>query len=256
MVDKIECEMMTAQSGVRHGFFTRRGGTSEGLYTSLNCGQGSADQSSNVLENKNIVAKALDLRIEDLRTVHQFHSADVYTVTANDPPSHWPKADAMVTQVPNVGLGILTADCAPVLFADADAGVIAAAHAGWKGALRGVLHQTVAKMAQLGAHPDRISATVGPTLSQENYEVGPEFHQQFLEQGLQNARFFIQGKEDRYQFDLPGFIAESLQKAGVMNISDLGLCTYGSESDFFSYRRSVHKNESDYGRQISVIVME
>ncbi|MGI9380376.1 MAG: peptidoglycan editing factor PgeF [Methyloligellaceae bacterium] len=256
MVDKIECEMMTTQPGVRHGFFTRNGGKSDGLYESLNCGQGSADQTSKVLENKNIVAQTLDLRPEDLRTVHQFHSAEVFTITSNDTPSGRPKADAMVTNMPNIGLGILTADCAPVLFAEPNARIIAAAHAGWKGALRGVLHQTVAKMAQLGAYPDRITATIGPTLSQVNYEVGPEFHQEFIEQSLQNACFFYQGKEDRYQFDLPGFIADSLQKAGVVNISNLGLCTYGSESDFFSYRRSVHRKENDYGRQISIIVLE
>lgn len=235
----------------RHGFFTRRGGASSGIFAGLNCGQGSSDQSEAVAVNRTRVAEALGLGVQDLIGVHQIHSADVVTVTA--PLDRPVRADALVTRTPGLALTVLTADCQPVLFADAEAGVIGAAHAGWRGALSGVLEATVAAMEDLGARRDRIAAVIGPTISQRAYEVGPEFLDAFLAEDDRNDRFFANGEGDRYLFDLPGFGLHRLREAGVGRAEWTRHCTYSDAARFYSYRRSVHLHEADYGRLISAI---
>lgn len=237
---------------VPHGFFTRRGGASEGIFASLNCGYGSNEQAEIIAINRRLVAQAMDLPADRLAGVHQVHSPNVVTVTAASAAER-PKADAMVTAEPGLGLGILTADCMPVLFADAAAGVVGAAHAGWKGARDGVIGATVDAMCALGAARERIAAAIGPTISQAAYEVGPEFLEGFLDDDPDNARFFANGKGDRYQFDLPSYGLAALRAAGVERVHWTGHCTYADEERFFSYRRSVHRGHDSYGRLISVI---
>lgn len=240
---------------VRHGFFTRLGGVSDGLYASLNIGLGSADDRDRVLENRRRVAASLNVVPERLVTVHQVHSPDVARVERPVGDDR-PRADAMVTDRPGVALGISTADCLPVLFADADAGVIGAAHAGWKGALAGVLENTVAAMEALGAERSRVVAVLGPTISQDNYEVGPEFVDRFRADDAANERHFRPSpRVGHAQFDLAGYAAGRLEKAGVSG-ERLTPCTYADEEQFFSYRRATHRGEPDYGRQISAIVLE
>lgn len=237
---------------VRHGFFTRRGGASSGIFKGLNCGFGSSDQREAVTLNRSRVADAMESDATDLITVHQVHSADVAVVaTAQDVADI--KADAMVTATPGIALGILTADCQPVLFADAEGGVVGVAHAGWKGARDGVLENTVQAMEGLGAVRSRIAAVIGPSISQQAYEVGPEFLDTFLKHDTDNARYFKPGKGDRYHFDLPAYGVMRLQQAGIAQATWTGHCTYADPSRFFSYRRSVHQDEADYGRLISVI---
>lgn len=247
-------EILTADAlaPVRHGFFTRKGGASSGIYHGLNCGPGSADQSEAVAINRARVAEAMDVRSEALTSVHQVHSSDVLTVDAPLNGSR-PKADAMVTATPGLALGILTADCQPVLFADAEAGVVGAAHAGWKGALAGVLETTLTAMEDLGAQRAAISAVIGPSISQRAYEVGPEFFEAFEAEDTDYARFFAGGDGDRMHFDLPGFSLHRLREAGVGHAEWTRHCTYSDPERFFSYRRSVHQKEADYGRLISVI---
>jgi len=241
---------------IAHGFFGRAGGLSTGVYRGLNCGLGSDDDAATVRANRARVANALSLEPTNLLTVYQIHSANVVTITEPHAYEDAPEADAMVTATPGLGLAILTADCAPILFADAEAGVIGAAHAGWKGAIGGVLANTVQAMNDLGANPARIIAAIGPTISQTNYEVGPEFKTQFLDQSACSAGFFVPSpKADHHQFDLPGFVANQLAKAGVDQITDTSLCTYADEQRYFSYRRSTHSQEADYGRNISVIAL-
>jgi len=255
--DKIKlcASSLGAIDGVRHGFFTRQGGVSSGIYTSLNCGPGSRDQAANVAANRARVAELLGAEPGKLVTVFQKHSADA--VVADGP---WdgtpPEADAIVTTTPGLAIGILTADCAPILFCDGDAGVIAAAHAGWKGALGGIVEATVEAMRGLGAKPERIVAVVGPTISQDAYEVGPEFVERFTAEDPESAVFFITDEvSGEPHFDLPAYVGERLARAGVGSISDIGHCTYCEESRLFSYRRSQHHGEDDYGRQISAIVL-
>jgi len=247
-------EIITSPSlkGVSHGFFTRRGGASSGVYAGLNCGGGSDDQRDAVALNRARVAAALDLEPEALTNVHQTHSSDVVTVTQpfDDPR---PEADGMVSATPGVALAVLTADCEPVLFADAEARVIGAAHAGWKGALGGVLEATVEAMVGLGARRRRIAAVIGPTISQKAYAVGPEFVDRFLADDPDNARYFTKGEADRSLFDLPGYGLKRLAAAGVGQAEWTGHCTYCDPALFYSYRRSVHLKEADYGRLISVI---
>jgi len=238
-------------SPLRHGFFTRQGGASSGIFAGLNCGPGSSDQAEIVAINRARVACALQVDAAHLVTLHQVHSPDV--VTLDGPPVDRPRADAMVTNTPGLALGILTADCQPVLFADKEARVIGAAHAGWRGALDGVLEATVEAMERLGARRDQIIATIGPTISRSAYEVGPEFLQRFAEDDPGNATFFINGKPGKYHFDLPGFGLHRLKQAGVGKARWLGRCTYGEPSSFFSYRRATHAREADYGRLISAI---
>lgn len=237
---------------VPHGFFGRGGGASSGVFEGLNCGAGSSDQAEAVRINRGRVAEALDLAAEALVTIHQTHSADVVTVERPHDGAA-AKADAMVTATPGLGLGILTADCQPVLFADTRAGVIGAAHAGWKGALAGILEATVEAMMALGAERSRIAAVIGPTISQRAYEVGPEFFDTFLDADPASARFFAGGEGDRMQFDLPAYGLHRLREAGVGSANWTRHCTYSDPGRFYSYRRSVHEREADYGRLISVI---
>lgn len=235
-----------------HGFFTRAGGVSTGIYAGLNCGAGSRDAAENVTENRQRVAAFLDVTADNLVSVHQTHSADVLTaIGATGSPK--PKLDAMVTRTPGVALGVLSADCQPVLFADQTAGVVGAAHAGWKGALGGVLENTVTAMIKLGARAENIAAVIGPCISQAAYEVGPEFKQTFLDIDADYARFFADGENDRSMFNLPGFGLHRLKTAGVGHAAWTGHCTYTDPSRFYSYRNNTHAGEADYGRLISAI---
>jgi len=238
---------------VRHGFFTRKGGASSGIFHGLNCGAGSSDQSEIVQINRARVAEAMNAAPDAMVGVHQIHSADVITVT--EPSGERPKADGMVTRTPGVVLSVLTADCQPVLFTDPDAGVIGAAHAGWRGALDGVLDATLDAMEALGAVRSNIMATIGPCISQRAYEVGPEFVETFIDQDPTFSRFFASGNEDRAHFDLAGFGLDRLRNAGVKAAEWTRHCTYSDADRFFSYRRSVHDKEADYGRLISAITL-
>ncbi|WP_439118516.1 peptidoglycan editing factor PgeF [Marivita sp.] len=246
-------EIITADSlgPIRHGFFTRRGGASSGVFAGLNCGAGSSDQSEIVAINRARVADAMEVAGDQLVSVHQVHSAKV-EVVEGPLGSSKPQADAMVTKTPGVALGVLTADCQPVLFADHDTGVIGAAHAGWRGALDGVLEATIDAMTRLGAHRETIKAVIGPSISQRAYEVGPEFLDSFLAEDPQYARFFVNGDEDKFHFDLPGFGLYKLRSAGV-DAEWTRHCTYSDADRFYSYRRATHAREADYGRLISVI---
>jgi len=246
-------EILTADtlSDYRHGFFTRRGGASSGIFKGLNCGFGSTDQTEAVATNRNLVAGAMDVKHDALSCVHQYHSDQVYTVT--QPLSdELPKADAMVTATKGIALGILTADCAPVLFADMNAQVIGAAHAGWKGAIGGVLEATLAAMADLGATAQNTVAVIGPCISQRAYEVGAEFMDNFTAHDPDYDRFFA-GDPDSVHFDLPAFCLHRLRDAGIKDAEWIRHCTYSDPERFYSYRRSVHQKEADYGRLISTI---
>jgi YfiH family protein len=240
-----------ALAPVRHGFFGRAGGASSGVFQGLNCGHGSSDQTEAVTINRARVADAMGLPPEALVGVHQIHSAKVVTVAA--PLTEAVRADALVTATPGIALSVLTADCQPVLFADATAGVIGAAHAGWKGAIAGVLDATVAAMVALGAEPARIHAVIGPTISQRAYEVGPDFFDTVMAEDDSAARYFVQGAGDRMHFDLPGYGLHRLRAAGVGHAEWTRHCTYSDPDRFFSYRRSVHQREADYGRLIATI---
>lgn len=246
-------ELLTsaALAPVRHAFFSRRGGASSGIFAGLNCGQGSTDQSDMVAINRARAAAAMGIEVGRLVTLNQVHSADVARL--DGPSPGWIRADAMVTRTPGLGLGILTADCQPVLFADPSAGVIGAAHAGWRGALAGVLEATLDAMEALGARREDIAAVIGPTISQRAYEVGPEFLDAFLAEDPDYARFFANGAAGRYQFDLPSFGLHRLREAGVGHAEWTGHCTYSDPARFYSYRRTTHAREADYGRLISII---
>ena len=241
-----------ALAPVKHGFFTRRGGASSGVFEGLNCGQGSSDQSDIVAINRARVATAMGADSGGLRGVHQVHSADVVVAGATPPPQP-ARADAIVTDQAGLALSVLTADCQPVLFADADAGVIGAAHAGWKGALGGVLEATIDAMITLGAVREQITAVIGPSISQRAYEVGPEFFETFVIEDPAYARFFAAGDGDRMQFDLPAFGLHRLRAAGIAHAEWTRHCTYSDPDRFYSYRRSVHQREADYGRLIASI---
>jgi len=235
----------------RHGFFTRKGGASSGIFAGLNCGLGSSDQTDIVTINRARVAEVMGVDSGHLVTVHQTHSAIALPVTG--PLNGRPEADAMVTATPGVALAVLTADCQPVLFADAQAGVIGAAHAGWKGAQGGVLEATLDAMEALGAARSRITAAIGPCISQAAYEVGQEFYESFTDDDPETRRFFANGQAGRMQFDLPGYGLYRLRGAGVAHAEWCGNCTYGAPDRFYSYRRATHLGEADYGRLISVI---
>ena len=236
-----------------HGFFTRIGGASSGVFEGLNCGTGSSDQSDVVAINRARVADHMGVASDHLLGVHQHHSAEAITV--DKATAERPKADGLVTATQGLALSILTADCQPVLFADAKAGVIGAAHAGWKGALDGVLEATIDAMETLGAKRANISAVIGPCISQKAYEVGPEFLDRFLNEDPSYASFFAGGSGDRVHFDLAGFGLHRLRHAGVGRAEWTRHCTYSDATRFFSYRRSVHAKEADYGRLISTISM-
>lgn len=244
-----------ADSGIRHGFFTRVGGVSEGIYSGLNVGVGSQDARENIAENRRRVAEALHTAPENLLTLYQVHSADALIV--REPFSgDRPKADAMVTDRPGIALGALAADCGPVLYADAQAGVIGAAHAGWKGALTGILESTIEAMESLGARRERIVAVLGPSIGASNYEVGPEFVERFIMADEANERYFAPSQRQAHaHFDLNRYTVDRLARAGV-SAHMLGRCTYAEEDLFYSYRRSTHRQEPDYGRQISAIILE
>jgi YfiH family protein len=242
---------------VKHGFFTREGGHSTGLFASLNCGMGSGDDRVTVRRNRAIVAAALGVAEPRLLTAHQHHSADAIAVTEPWPVEARPMADAMVSNEPGLALGVLTADCAPILFADHQARVIGVAHAGWKGALAGVTGRTLAAMEALGARRARIVAAIGPAISQAAYEVGPEFPERYLEDDAGNARFFKPSQRPHHsKFDLPAYLAARLQAEGTGEVVNLAICTFSDEQRFFSYRRTTHRREGDYGRQISAIALQ
>jgi YfiH family protein len=243
-----------ARSGVRHGFFTRSGGVSEGIYRGLNAGAGSGDDPKHVAENRRRIGQSLGIGPERIITVHQVHSADA--VIVERPFTERPKVDAMATSRPGLALGVLTADCGPVLFADPEAQVIGAAHSGWKGALGGVLEATITAMEGLGADRDHIVAVLGPTISRDSYEVGPEFRERFmLAEPATDTYFRASSNGGKFMFDLPAYIVDRLARAGV-SVSAVGRCTYAEENQFYSYRRSVHKQEPDYGRLMSAIILE
>lgn len=241
-----------------HGFFGRTGGVSTGIFASLNCGPGSGDERTLVTENRR---RALGELTQDtgaqLLTLYQIHSAEAVTVRNAWQIGEGPRADAMVTNIPGLALGILTADCAPVLLADADAGVIGAAHAGWKGAFSGVVESVIGAMESLGARRAHIVAVIGPCISQKNYEVSAEFRANFETADEANARWFIPSdRPDHFRFDLPGYVESRLQAAGLTNVARIARCTYADEADFFSYRRATHRGERDYGRQLSAILLK
>ncbi|MGJ8544345.1 MAG: peptidoglycan editing factor PgeF [Sulfitobacter sp.] len=238
---------------LRHGFFTRRGGASSGVFAGLNCGVGSSDQTEIVQINRARVAQAMGVAPDHLLGVHQVHSATV--ITATGPMTEKPRADALVTNTRGIALSVLSADCQPVLFADVAAGVIGAAHAGWRGALDGVLEATIDAMETLGAKRQNIAAIIGPSISQRAYEVGPEFFETFMAEDPQLARFFAQGDGDRMLFDLPAFGLYRLRSAGVGHAEWTRHCTYADPARFYSYRRTVHAKEADYGRLIAAITL-
>jgi YfiH family protein len=246
-----------AVPGIVHSFFGRQGGVSEGLYASLNCGPGSKDAPAAVLENRRRALAALSCETAArLVTLYQIHSAKAVSVTAPWEIAQNPEADALATDKPGIALGILAADCAPVLLADTEAKVIGAAHAGWGGAIAGVVESAIAAMERLGARRERIAAAIGPCISQAAYEVGPEFAQRFRAADPDNARFFTPSAgKDHWQFDLEAYVVARLSAAGVARVEKLALCTYSDESRFFSYRRTTHRREPDYGRQLSAIML-
>lgn len=243
-----------ALAPMAHGFFTRAGGVSTGLYAGLNCGPGSADDAAAVAENRARAAVALGAAPDRLATLHQIHSATCLTLDVA-PAAPRPRADAMVTVTPGLALGVLTADCMPVLFADRRAGAIGAAHAGWKGALAGVLEATLDAMAGLGADPARVTAVIGPCISQAAYEVGPEFVDRFRDADPAAPRFFARGPGDRARFDLPGYGLHRLRAAGVGAARWTGQCTHADPDRFFSYRRACQAGEADYGRLLAAIML-
>jgi YfiH family protein len=241
-------------NAIVHGYFTRQGGISDGIYRGLNVGLGSNDDKEKVQENRRRVASWFELPVTRLATVHQVHSPDVVIVDRDYDGSR-PAADAMVTAAPGIALGVLAADCGPILFADPENGVVGAAHAGWKGALAGVLENTIDAMVRLGAKREVIVACLGPSISQASYEVGPEFVERFVTQDPSYQRYFVSsGKPGHAMFDLPALTLDRLRAAGV-RAESLGLCTYPDTERFFSYRRTTHKREPDYGRQISAIAI-
>ncbi|HZE47644.1 MAG TPA: peptidoglycan editing factor PgeF [Xanthobacteraceae bacterium] len=247
--------LLSAIPGLRHAFFSREGGVSGGIYASLNGGLGSHDDAADVAENRRRMAEQIGVSPEQLLSAHQVHSPDV--VVATGPwPGDKPRADALVTRTEGIAIGVTAADCGPILLVDPKARVIGAAHAGWKGALTGVLESTVDAMEKLGAERGGIVAAIGPLIRQPSYEVGPEFVERFLDADAENGMFFLPGERERHaMFDLAGFIRMRLENAGVLMIDDVGIDTYSDER-FYSYRRSVHRKEPDYGRHVHAIVLE
>jgi polyphenol oxidase len=251
----IESETL-ALASIRHGFFTRDGGVSSGLYASLNGGLGSGDSAAHVGENRARMAAALAVEPHRLITAYQIHSPDVVAVETPWPPNARPRADGIVTRTPGLAIGVTTADCGPILLADPQAGVIGAAHAGWRGALAGIAEATVAAMEHLGAERGRIRAALGPMIRQSNYEVGPDLIDRFAAEDSASDRFFRPAaREGHALFDLAGYVASRLARAGIHQIEDLKLCTYADPARFFSFRRSTHRAEADYGRHVNGIAL-
>jgi polyphenol oxidase len=253
---KLESPLLSAVPGLRHAFFSRDGGVSEGIYAGLNGGVGSNDDPANVAENRRRMAEQMGVTTEHFLTVFQVHSPDVVVASAPWGTSSRPRADALVTRTEGLAIGVTAADCGPILLVDPNARVIGAAHAGWKGALSGIVESTVEAMEKLGAERADIVAAVGPLIRQPSYEVGNEFVERFLDADAENALFFLPAtREGHAMFDLAGFIRRRLENAGVFVIDDIGVDTY-SDQRFFSYRRSVHRGEPDYGRHVHAIVLE
>jgi YfiH family protein len=252
---KIEATSL-ALTGIRHGFFTRAGGVSSGLYASLNGGVGSQDDAGKVVENRARMAAALGVEPRRLLTAYQTHSPNVVVAEAPWTTENRPQADAIVTRMRALAIGVTTADCGPVLFAEPRAGVIGAAHAGWRGALTGVIEATIAAMERLGAAQRQIRAAIGPMIRQGNYEVGPDLVERFRAEDPASSRFFRPARRDRHaMFDLAGYIAARLKRAGISEVEDVGLCTYADPEQFFSYRRTTHRAEADYGRHVNAIAL-
>ncbi len=252
----LQARGLAALRGVRHAFFTREGGVSQGLYASLNGGVGSDDARANVTENRARMAAALDVAPDAFVTAYQIHSADVVVADTPWSPDARPRADAIVTRTPGLAIGVSTADCGPVLLADAQARIVGAAHAGWRGALAGVTDATIAAMERLGADRVHIAAAIGPTIRQPNYEVGPDLIDNFLTDDPANDRFFQSSTRPGHAlFDLPGYIAARLARAGIGSIEDLGVCNYAEPQRFFSFRRATHRGEPDYGRHVNAIAL-
>jgi polyphenol oxidase len=245
-----------ALPGIRHGFFTRQGGISGGLYASLNGGLGSHDSADNVTENRARMAAALGVGTDRLLTAYQIHSPHAVITEGPWPADARPRADAIVTRTPHLAIGITTADCGPILLADPVARVIGAAHAGWRGALTGIIEAAIAAMERLGAERRRIRAALGPMIRQDNYEVGPDLIARFDAEDSAGRPFFTKGdREGHAQFDLAGYIRSRLGRAGVVEVEDLALCTYADPAQFFSFRRSTHWGEADYGRHVNAIAL-
>lgn len=243
-----------ALPNIRHAFFTREGGVSQGIYASLNAGQGSKDDPAHVVENRRRMAAALEAPA--LVTAYQVHSATAIIASTLWTREQAPRADAIVTNTPSLAIGVTVADCGPLLLADGTAGVVGAAHAGWRGALDGVVEAAVAKMEELGARRENIAAAIGPLIRQPSYEVGPEFVARFRESDAAFEKFFAPAaRAGHAMFDLPGFISFRLERAGIGDIHDLGLDTYADEAHFFSFRRSTHRGEPDYGRLVAAIAL-
>lgn len=253
---KIEAPSLAGLPGIRHGFFTRQGGVSEGIYASLNGGMGSRDDLAKVEENRARMAHALGLAPAALVACWQVHSPDAVILETPWTRDDAPQADAVVTAIAGLGAAVTIADCGPVLFADPVARVVGAAHAGWKGAFGGVIEATLAAMERLGAQRSNVYAAIGPLIRQPSYEVGEDFLARFLDTDRTFARFFAAAERPGHAlFDLPGFIGHRLREAGVTHIEDLGLDTYSDEIRFFSYRRATHRREADYGRMVAAIAL-
>ena len=256
MLNPCRANNLNPLKNIEHGFFTREGGVSEGIYTTLNCGRGSNDDPAAVSENRRRVAYKLGAHHSDIVTPYQIHSADVITVC--DPLSYdnLPKADGIVTATPGLAIGVLTADCAPVLFADPVAGIVAAAHAGWRGAVAGVLQQTIERMMKAGAQKSNIHAAVGPCINQNAYEVGHEFEAELTSQNIENKKYFaIPPRRTKPHFDLPAFVLDQLHAQNIASVDSIKHCTRENESLFFSYRGAQAAELPDYGRQISAILV-
>jgi YfiH family protein len=250
----LQANSLSRLARVRHAFFTRAGGVSEGVYATLNGGTGSNDVPEKIAENRARIAAALGVAPDRLLTAYQVHSPDVVVAEAPWTQANRPRADAIVTRTPALAIGVSTADCGPLLLADGQAGVVGAVHAGWRGALTGVIEAAVTAMENLGAKRAHIAAALGPTIRQPNYEVGAEFVERFIAAEPVNARFFApSARSGHAMFDLTGYIVERVQRAGIENFEDLGLCTYAEPERFFSYRRMTKLSEPDYGRHINVI---
>jgi len=248
--------LLAAIPGLRHAFFGREGGVSGGVYEGLNGGLGSNDDPAHVAENRRRMAEQMGVAPAHLISVHQIHSPDAVVATGPWPGETRPRADAIVTRTAGIAIGVTAADCGPILFADPAARVIGAAHAGWKGALTGVLESTIEEMEKLGADRSGMVAAIGPLIRQRSYEVGGEFVERFLDADAENGVFFIPSvRSGHSMFDLAGFIRMRLENAGVLMIDDIGIDTYSDER-FYSYRRSVHRNEPDYGRHVHAIALE
>jgi len=253
---KLSADNLDRAPGIAHGFFGRRGGRSTGLYATLNCGLGSHDVGACVDENRRLAMAALSSQETPLLTLHQIHSADAVVVDAAWNTGHAPKADAMATHVSGLALGILTADCAPVLLADSEAGIVGAAHAGWKGALGGVIESVVDAMERLGARRLRIAAAIGPCISQSAYEVADDLRIRVLDADNTDSCFFVPAERPgHWHFNLPAYARKRLERASVRNIVTFSSCTYAQDDAFYSFRRATHRNESEYGRQLSAIML-